>query len=105
MACCCLWMHECMPEERCIDSDAAPYPAELMPAAVRQVHVHGLRIALPEAAVEIGADGLLVGCSADAHVTVDHAEVRHSVACDARILYAKIRVSLSGYDEPRPEER
>ena len=47
-----------------------------MPAAARQVHVHGLRIALPEAAVEIGADGLLVGCSADAHVTVDHAEVR-----------------------------
>lgn len=57
-----------------------------MPAAVRQVHVHGLRIALPEAAVEIGADGLLVGCSADAHVVVDHAEVWHPVACEARML-------------------
>lgn len=41
-----------------------------------QVHVHGLRIALPEAAMEIGADGLLVGSSADAHLMVDHAEVR-----------------------------
>ena len=51
--------------------------------------MHGLRIALPEAAVEIGADGLLVGCSADAHVTVDHAEVRHFVACEACMLQAK----------------
>lgn len=41
-----------------------------------QVHVHGLRIALPEAAMVIGADGLLVGSSADAHLVVDHAEVR-----------------------------
>lgn len=46
-----------------------------MAGAVCQVHMHGLRIALPEAAVEIGADGLLVGRSADAHVIVDHAEV------------------------------
>lgn len=45
------------------------------------MHVHGLRIALPEAAVEIGADGLLVGCSADAHVVVDHAEVWPHVTC------------------------
>ena len=52
-----------------------------MAAAVRQVHVHGLRIALPEAAVEIGADGLLVGRSANADVVVDHAEVGPYLAC------------------------
>ncbi|KAK9843651.1 hypothetical protein WJX81_001154 [Elliptochloris bilobata] len=40
-----------------------------------QVHVHGLRIALPAAAVEIVADGLLVGRSAGADLVIDHAEV------------------------------
>ena len=41
-------------------------------------HIHGLRIALPEEAIEIdAADGLVIGRGVDCHVTLDSPAVSH----------------------------
>jgi len=61
------------------EATAAEQSAALDAAAAARngrVHVHGLRIALPECASEIGPGGLVVGRGADAHVKAEHPEVR-----------------------------